>query len=134
MPSSLWTRRMLSGSRCFSQLNDGEQLPREHSVNSICESSRLLKVRSGSLTPQDVSVRRVAHTSRNGSFYAGLDSVETLRGSLTGHVGKVSRIGVARQEFGSHCICSRDQIRWDAHYVGCKPGRDQGLDELVSGN
>src|SRR5260370_28017063 len=103
-------------------------------MNSIREPSSLTKVGRRSLTPQDVRVRRVTHASRYRRLHTRLDSVETLRGSLTGGIGQVPRIRVARQEFGAHGICSRDEIRWDSHYIGSKPGSDQSLDRLVSGN
>ncbi len=109
---------MVRSSRCFLQLNDGEQLYASifsgYSVlDALGVHPGLLEVGRRRLTPDQVGVGGVGQAPGDGDVHPGAHVVEALRRALAGAERAVPLVHVAREQGGAE---------------GVGPGHHQGRD------
>src|SRR5260221_9976560 len=94
-------------------------------MDRICKCFRLLQVRLGGLTPEQIRIWCVCEAARDGSFEAASNLEETLHRTLARHERPVACINIASEQFGTVSVRAREQKCWDTHYVGRQSGRGE---------
>ena len=112
----------------------GQHFPREFGVNRFGEFARLAQMWLGSLAPQQVGVRSIRNSARDGGFQAAPDLVEAFRSALAGNEFMVARIDVGRQQVGAVRVGARHDHGRHAHHVRRQARRDQLLNAFHRGN
>ena len=130
---------MVWSSRCFFQLNDGEQLYASIlsgilGLDALGVDPGLVQVGRRGLAPDQVGVRGVGEAAGDGDVHAGAHVVEALRRALAGAELAVALVDVAREQGGAEGVgAGHDQGR-DAADVGGQTGGGQGANVLGGRN
>ncbi len=135
-PSSRWNDAIVVSSRCFFQLNDGEQLyARSLPGNCACTASAncggLVEVGRRGLAPEEVGVRRVRERAGDRRLDSRRDAEEALGRALAGDELAVALVDVAREQRRRERVGARDEDRRDVEDVGGEPRGDERADELA---
>ncbi len=137
--SSRWNDAIVASSRCFFQLNDGEQLY-ARSLPGNCACTASANCAASSRSGVDVSHQRT-------SAYGAYASARAIGASIPGVMRKkpsdvrspvdelaVLLVDVARQERRRERVGAGDENRRDVEDVRGEAGRDERANELARGH
>ena len=109
----------------------GERLAREALVDRLGELPRLAEIGGRGLEPDEVGVRRVRESTRDGCLDPVAHAIEALRGPLAGDEVAVVLVDVAREEGCGERVRAGDEHGRHAADVGGQPRRAERPDELL---